>query len=174
MSDSTQDSLSEERRIAREHLIKLIMNQDHVSQNWVKFFFALQAGLVAVTGFILKSFYGQIGGWSRAGLACFGILSAIVIALIIFRERNWQRAYVEKYTKSEKPGDAARPEGSLVFPKDGVSFRPEGAISRLIRVVVVLLVIGWVAYGMIGVFYKAPEPATRTITRQTPTSQPSR
>jgi len=100
-----------------ELLVDLIINQDHVAQQWLQVFLTIQAGLAVGLGFILRlSGEGQpppVGliRLSAALVPFLGILSAIGITMIVVRERKWQAWYVACF--NDLPGKLPR-----MFPKE--------------------------------------------------------
>lgn len=97
MSEITRDK-------AFDRALDLLINQDHVAQQWTGRYIAVQGGL-AITAATLLSWKGVALGLLGAILA--GLIGVIAIVLtraitqIITREYNWQKRYVEMVIRIE-------------------------------------------------------------------------
>ena len=140
-STGSTDSATNE---AARHLVSLITNQDQVTKTWVQFLITVEAGLVVAFAFLMKSEgNGPFPDWfiqtGSSLIPAAGILFAIVLTLIIIRERQWQSWYVQRFT--------SLPNLSLseIFPVEGqlVRAQPIGYISWVIIIVAALCAAGW-------------------------------
>ena len=97
MSEITRDK-------AFDRALDLVINQDHVAQQWTGRYIAVQSGL-AIAAAALLSWKGAALGLLAAILA--GLIGIIAIVLtraitqIIAREYNWQKRYVEMVIRTE-------------------------------------------------------------------------
>ena len=130
-------------------LVNLVINQDHVAQNWIKFLVTVQAGLAFVFAFFIKAPEVSPGlsvGVARMIMVCvplMGLLSSISLTLIVVQERKWQAWYISKF--NEIPGN-----NGVVFPANygkgttTVFRQPLDAISWNITVLGSLMTLIWV------------------------------
>jgi hypothetical protein len=132
------------------HLVDLIINQDQVAQGWVKFLISIEAALAVGLGFVLK-----IGGekpgfleqrfapWAMGLIPFFGVVAAIILCMIIVRERKCQAAYVQKFRQFQ----GVEPPGRLaeLFPtNEDINTQGLGFISSRIMAFTTLIALGWV------------------------------
>jgi hypothetical protein len=125
-------------------LIDLIINQDQVTQKWVEFLIAIQAGLVVVLGYLLRSSETRTQGQSSLPHAAFylipaiGILTTIAISLIIIRERQWTAWYVDRFNKLPGCKDD-------VFPtQSGQVGSKYLRLSSIVGGLAIVISLGWV------------------------------
>jgi hypothetical protein len=87
-----------------DRAIDLVINQDHIAQQWTGRYIAVQSGL-AIAAAALLSWNGLALGVLAAILAGLIAVMAIVLAVaitqIIKREYNWQKRYVEMVVRTE-------------------------------------------------------------------------
>jgi hypothetical protein len=136
-------------------LIDLIINQDQVTQKWVEFLIAIQAGLVVVLGFLIRPADTPHPGQQSPPHAALyvisgmGILIAVAIAWIVFRERKWTAWYVNRFNKLPQLTDKVFPSRSdnkkYKTTSDEFTAQKSGRTSRIITGLAVLLSLGWIA-----------------------------
>ncbi len=132
------------------HLVDLIINQDQVAQGWVKFLISIEAALAVGLGFVLKIGAEKPGlleqrfaPWAMSLIPFFGVVAAIVLCMIIVRERKCQAAYVQKFRQLqgiETPGKL----GELFPTNQDINAQGLGFISSRIMAFTTLIALGWV------------------------------
>lgn len=132
----------------KSFLVKLIIDQGHVYQGWVKFLILIESGLFMSLGFILKIQETvipiQVLHICFLAIPIFGIFVVWVLRAIIFREKRWQNYYVSQFA-------VLNPD---VFPKkDVIKEQKIGYISRIIKIITRFLVIGWVIIFFVFFYY---------------------
>jgi hypothetical protein len=135
-----------------KYLIDLIINQDHVAQNWIKFLLGIESAL-AVAHWILAKSAAEACAFHGFGLVAlsiltpfFGIAAAVTITKIVVHERKWQAWYVNRFVELSQSPDS-------VFPsKPGlVRGQPEGYISSVLRNLSAVVVGGWSLAAFVGI-----------------------
>jgi hypothetical protein len=136
-------------------LIDLIINQDQVTQKWIEFLIAIQAGLVVVLGFLIRPTSptqpGQVSPPHATlyVIPAIGILIAAAIAWIVYRERKWTGWYVNRFNKLSDLTDKVFPSqaNNTQYESASQEFKaqPGGRTSQIITGLAVLLCFGWFA-----------------------------
>jgi hypothetical protein len=105
----------------RAELVKLIIHQETIFSNWVRFVITVQGGLIAGLAFVLSTMldYPVVLRFIIAG---FGFLTALLFAIILFRHAQWSVWYVRK-------GSSLAPE---IFPTPKGQIRNPGLVDRLV------------------------------------------
>jgi hypothetical protein len=97
MSEVTREKLF-------DRAVDLVINQDHVAQQWTGRYIAIQTSL-AVAAAALLSWRGPYLGWVAAILAVLlGIIASVLayaVTEIIKREYEWQKRYVAMVKRTE-------------------------------------------------------------------------
>jgi hypothetical protein len=129
----------------REQLVKLIIHQETVFSNWVKFIITIQVGLAAGLGFVL----GDLPHRRELGyvIAVSGIATAVLFAKILVRHNQWSVWYINRC----KSLTAA----SQIFPiKEGeIERQPLGPVVRWTRYFLLVVATAWIVL-MILMFFK--------------------
>jgi hypothetical protein len=83
----------------RAELVKLIIHQERIFSNWVKFAITVQGGLAAGLGFVLS----DVTKYRALGfiIAIFGFVTALLFAGILYRHIQWSVWYVRRPATSE-------------------------------------------------------------------------
>jgi hypothetical protein len=126
-------------------LVDLIINQDHVAQNWIKFFVTIEAGLAVAFAFA----FGQLlpAWFQRLAILLIPIMAialAISLTLIVVRERQWQNLYIKKF--NDLPGHSG-----LVFPVEADELGSEvgkpsyGTISWTVMFLAGVIISAWLS-----------------------------
>jgi hypothetical protein len=136
-------------------LIDLIINQDQVTQKWIEFLIAIQAGLVVVLGFLIRpTTPTQLGQVSPPHatlyvISAIGIFIAAAIAWIVHRERKWTGWYVNRFNKLPDLTDKVFPSQANNKQYESASqefqAQPAGRTSQIITGLAILLCSGWFA-----------------------------
>jgi hypothetical protein len=79
----------------RAELVKLIINQERIFSNWVKFAITVQGGLAAGLAFVLS----DVAKYRVLGfiIAIFGVLTAVLFAAILVRHTQWSVWYLRRW-----------------------------------------------------------------------------
>jgi hypothetical protein len=87
-------------------LVKVLIHQETIFSNWIKFAITIQGGLVAGLGFVLSS---KLPNYRALGIiiALLGAVTALFFALILPRHTQWAAWYVSR-------GNRLAPE---IFPR---------------------------------------------------------
>ncbi|HEY5046587.1 MAG TPA: hypothetical protein VII49_01030 [Rhizomicrobium sp.] len=138
-----------------KHLIDLIINQDHVAQNWIKFLLTIQSALSIAYWFLAKTAAGACQPLSGYELIALGLLipflactACLTITKITVHERRWQAWYVERFKELRKTPH-------FVFPIEigAIAKIPKGYISKVLTGISKAVIAGWiVAGGAVGLF----------------------
>jgi hypothetical protein len=140
------DNQNEKQRL----LVDLIINQDQVTQKWVEFLIAIQAGLVVVLGFLIRPTDTAQTGQAvvpHAGLyiiPVMGILTGCAIAWIVCRERKWTAWYVSRFNALDKLGEQVFPRHGCLGDEKEFDALPSGRTSKVITGLVGFLLLGWI------------------------------
>jgi hypothetical protein len=107
----------------RAELVKLIIHQETIFSNWVRFVITVQGGLIAGLAFVLSKVpdYRVVLGFI---IAFFGFLTALLFAIILCRHAQWSVWYVRRGSSL-----ATTPE---IFPTPKGKIRNPGLVDRLV------------------------------------------
>jgi hypothetical protein len=124
-------------------LVDLVMNQDHVAQNWIKFLITIEAGLAIAFAF---AFGRVLPNWFQTlailVIPVMGGALAISLAFIVVRERQWQNHYINRF--NILPGLSG-----VVFPTRADELGSDvgktglGAISWSVIFLVAVITLAW-------------------------------
>jgi hypothetical protein len=124
-------------------LVDLVMNQDHVAQNWIKFLITIEAGLAIAFAF---AFGRVLPNWFQTlailVIPVMGSALAISLTFIVVRERQWQNHYINKF-------NAVAGLSGVVFPTKADDLGSEvgktgfGAISWSVIFLVAVITLAW-------------------------------
>lgn len=136
-------------KTAIKQLVSLVINQDNVTQGWVKFIITIETALIVVFYYLIvfsmKSDVPNIR-WllnlSLLALPLIGIVTAVALTLIIVRERKWQAWY------SKRAGELP----AVIFPimpepdkaKQIIREMSVGYISRIVVGLTSVIVLFWI------------------------------
>jgi hypothetical protein len=146
-------------RMLSEHLVKIILAGNLVTQSWLKFLVTIQGGLAVGFVFVLRP-SEQMPPWLILPM-CFLIpfvaaLSAFAVSAFIIRHQQWQGWYVRAYNSI--PGNAHN-----VFPYDGqlppktIEEMPDGYVSNWVRRLRLLLILVWLVAAVAAAVHAAIE-----------------
>ncbi len=139
MTDDSPRNEGDQTKIGR-YLIDKIIHEDDLTQKWIEFLIAVEAGLGVAFGFLARPGQGTpaqegIPPLVLHGALCLiaflGILAALFLTKLAVEDQQWQGWYVAQF--NALPGFKGR-----VFPEDrgklGVSPKgqPYGSFSRTI------------------------------------------
>ncbi len=149
MPEPTEKEDKDNERYAH-HLIDLIIHQDLVAQNFLKFLLTAEAGLVVAFAFFLRPETRPNGTQAPPNLypiaiwliPIMGIIIAVALMWVILSERKWQSWYVNKF--NELPGCSGR-----IFPKNHpvdspVTKMPLGTVEKAVIVLGTSTGVGWI------------------------------
>jgi len=147
-----EESISQDEAMNKlygQYLVDLVINQDHIAQNFLKFMLTVESALVVAFAFFLRLGPGQISGQELSHLRSLaiwlipvmGIIVAITLTVIIIYERKFQSLYVDKFNRL--PGHCDH-----VFPKDHPYKSPAnkmhlGRVDIAVIVLGILTVLAW-------------------------------
>ncbi len=137
---------------ALEHLVALIINQDHVAQGWLKFLITLQAALVAAISYLFAFAKQQSFIMiTEMLIPIIGIATCIPLTLIVLRERKWQCWYVKRV-------NALPANIPPIFPKKygcegGVDRQHLDYISKIMLWFSSAIIIFWIALLVVRMLY---------------------
>ena len=130
-----------------KHLIQLVVNQDQVTQNWIRFLITVEAGLAVGLGFILQlSDDEQPLQWFAPVVSILipllGCAVGVIVCLIVRRERRWASWFVQRF--NALPGYAGK-----VFPTTQAEVRKQqaGFMSTAVFFLAALIVLAWLLVG---------------------------
>jgi hypothetical protein len=111
---------TERRSALFAELVKVLIHQETIFSNWIKFAITIEGGLIAGLAFVLRyvpNYRGVLG----AIIAFFGAATALMFAKILGRHAQWAAWYVSR-------GNSLAPE---IFPtrSDEIAHQP-GLITK--------------------------------------------
>lgn len=93
-------------KTAMKQLVSLVINQDNVTQGWVKFIITIETALIVAFYYLVDLFSKRSVyhlGWIEYALLSIlpllGLVTAIALTSIIVRERKWQAWYARRASK---------------------------------------------------------------------------
>jgi hypothetical protein len=121
-------------RLRLNHLIRMIVSQDHVSQAWTKFMIVIQGGLGTAFGYMVFAHNRDLIRLLMALLVgAIGILTCIICRQNIERTRKWSTFYIRKYNSVIGLDETIYPvspeERKEDKPPDGPGDMPVGYIE---------------------------------------------
>jgi hypothetical protein len=130
-----------------EHLVKIILAGNLVTQSWLKFLVTIQGGLALGFVFVLRPTEPAVPPWLILPM-CFlipsvAVLSAIAVSAFVIRHQQWQAWNVRAYNRIS--GNTGK-----VFPYDGklptsmIWKMPIGFVAKLVLGLMFLLIVVWV------------------------------
>jgi hypothetical protein len=127
---------SESASTVRAEVVRLIIHQESIYQNWAKFVITIQGGLAAGLGFVLSSptKYRSLG----LVIAALGFVTAIALDQILTRHARWSVWYVRKCNNLAADSD--------IFPNEpGEIGRLDlGPVARWVRWVMWAVALAWI------------------------------
>jgi hypothetical protein len=134
-----------------KYLIDLIVSQDQISQNWIKFLLGIESALATAYWVILKSsneepaLHGLGITVSKILIPFIGVTAAVAITYIYARESRWGSWFIQRFVMLPQTPD-------VVFPSEpGVIDRQSaGYLSNVVRALCIAIVVGWVIMAVTG------------------------
>jgi hypothetical protein len=119
----------------RAELVKLVIHQETVFANWIRFAITVQGGLIAGLAFVLRETNYRVLGFLVAG---FGFLTALLFARILHRHAQWLVWYVRTSTSLAPT--------SKIFPtrKGEVGELPVGTVTWSVIAFLLLVASAWI------------------------------
>lgn len=128
-----------------DRLVKMVINQDRIVESWIKLLLAIEAGLIAIIGFLLRPETSakdliEPGAVSIIVLVvpAFGIIFAVAIGFIVWWQRKWARWFTRRIMiENLSPG---------IFPeKEGViRAEPVGPVTLILVGLVIAICVVWI------------------------------
>lgn len=147
MTERTEENLKIDRECAT-HLVNLIINQDHVAQNFLKFMLSAEIALVVAFSFFIRPVMqpdGTVVSMSLASTAMWlipamGVIVAILLTLIVLYEKRWQFWYVLKFNELPQRCERIFPLNPVKSPASKMLL---DIVDKAIRVLGLVIIIGW-------------------------------
>jgi hypothetical protein len=131
----------------RSRLVELVIQQQEIFSNWIKFAITVQGGVAAGMGFVLSDPNNKyrILGFI---IPFFGVLTAVLFAKILWRHAQWSVWYINSCNSL-----TAASKISPTQPREIANQKP-GPVARWTVRFLVLVAIAWIGLFLVAVWPK--------------------